>query len=137
MYVLHCMTQARGRRLDGGVEVAALKPCTLTVVEGRWRQVFSFNSPPYCFVLFTVHLASRELRFTLFVRSNVTSWDRAILYILEWFGRGRKQLEIGQAGRRAPLLGNATGTCASGFIQSSKLTALFNSPDRPDAGWGG
>jgi hypothetical protein len=39
------MTQARGRRLDGGVEVAALKPCTLTVVEGRWRQVFSFNSP--------------------------------------------------------------------------------------------
>jgi hypothetical protein len=29
-----CTAQARGQRLDDGVEVAALKPCTLTIVEG-------------------------------------------------------------------------------------------------------
>ncbi|GJN26241.1 hypothetical protein PR202_gb14159 [Eleusine coracana subsp. coracana] len=27
---------ARGQRLDDGVEIVALKPCTLTIVEGMW-----------------------------------------------------------------------------------------------------
>jgi hypothetical protein len=28
--------QARGHRLEDGVEIVALKPCTLRIVEGRW-----------------------------------------------------------------------------------------------------
>lgn len=37
--VVACVAwQVRGQRLEDGVEIVALKPCTLRIVEGRWRQ---------------------------------------------------------------------------------------------------